>query len=58
MQAGTNGVVEGVGCVCEKEGQRFGLITVTMGAAKRERGGKKRRRTCAMAGLSCSHLFQ
>lgn len=48
-------VVEGVGCVCKTEGQGFGLvglITITMGAAK------KKKRTHAMAGLSCSHLFQ
>lgn len=45
---------EGVGCACEREGQEFGLgglITITMGAAKKKR-------THAVAGLSCSHLFQ
>lgn len=33
-------VVEGVGCVCEREGQGFGLgglITITMGAAKKKK---------------------
>lgn len=33
-------VVEGVGCVCKTEGQGFGLvglITITMGAAKKKK---------------------
>lgn len=49
---------EGVGCACEREGQEFGLgglITITMGAAKKK---KRKKRTHAVAGLSCSHLFQ
>ena len=37
---------EGVGCACEREGQEFGLgglITITMGAAKKK---KKKKNPC------------